>query len=270
MTMTQKTVLGLALFLTTMYWAQDAMAHFIWIEAPFEMSRDHEPVVSLYFGEYQESLREEAGGRLDKMDGAKAWVIDPKGDRLSLSLEKQGNRFVGVPSRPCPPGRYQVLAEHTEIEVQDLTKQDLGLVKPFYHARAQFACADGGGISEREKETAQTAPLDILPLNRGINLAKGEITTGLGTEVAVKAIYQGNPLPSKSFMVHSPLGWSKEIKTDSQGIASFLPLWPGRYVFELVHLEKTAGEFKGKPYHAVRYRTSLTLDVGGERKVTEK
>jgi uncharacterized GH25 family protein len=270
MTMTQKTVLGLALFITGAYWAQDAMAHFIWIEAPSEMSRDREPFVSLYFGEYQESIREEAGARLDKMDGAKAWVIDPKGNRLSLSLEKRGNRFVAVPKSPCPPGLYQVVAEHTEIEVQDLTKQDLGIVKPFYHARAQFLCADDRGIGEREKETDQTASLDILPLNKGINLAKGEITTGLGTEVAVKAIYQGHPLPSKSFMVHSPLGWSKEIKTDSQGIASFLPLWPGRYVFELLHLEKTPGEFKGKSYHAVRYRASLTLDVSGERNVTEK
>lgn len=270
--MTRKTLLSIAItfFVVGGPCMPTASAHFIWLEAPPALARNSEPTVALYFGEYQEFLREEAGGRLDKMDGTKAWVVDPKGSRQELSLGKKGSRFVGVLNQPCLPGRYQVLAEHTELEVQDLTKRDLGIAKPHFHARTQFVCADDSWIGEREKEIAPTGGLDILLLTKGINLARGELTASLGTEMLVKIVFKGAPLVSQEFLVHSPLGWNKEIKTDSQGIASFTPLWPGRYVLELLHVEKASGEFNGKAYQTIRHRATLTLEIAGQRPSTEK
>ena len=39
------------------------------------------------------------------------------------------------------------------------------------------------------------------------------------------------------------------------------PLWPGRYVLEMIHVEKTPGEFEGTAYEALRHRSTLALQV---------
>jgi hypothetical protein len=247
-----------------------ASAHFIWIETPSENDRKKEQKAALYFGEYQEFLREEAGGRLDLVDAVKAWAIDPKGTRQALSLEKKTNHFVSTLSPSCLPGRYHILAENTEAEVQDLTKHDIGIVKPQFYARGQFFCVEDGRISEREKEVEQAFEMDIIPISKGVNLVKGDLAPRLGGEVVVKVYFKKEPLAKTALLVHSPLGWDKEMHTDSQGIASFTPLWPGQYVLELVHLEKAPGEFKGKKYNAVRHRATTTIQVTGERKMAEK
>jgi hypothetical protein len=112
--------------------------------------------------------------------------------------------------------------------------------------------------------------LDIIPITKSINLVMGELVPRPGSEVVVQVSFKKQPLPSTALLVHSPLGWDKEVRTDSQGIASFTPLWPGHYVLELVHVEKAPGEFKGKQYNAVRHRATTTIAVGGPKIVAEK
>ena len=48
---------------------------------------------------------------------------------------------------------------------------------------------------------------------------------------------------------------------DSQGIAAFTPRRLGRCVREIVRLEKTSGEFKGKLFEAIQQRGTLALQV---------
>ena len=266
----QAIVLGFACVLAVGLQASAAWAHFIWIETPAETAPKKPQPVALYFGEYQEFLREEAGGRLDSVDGVKVWVLDPKGTRQALPLEKKTNHFLGGLNSSCLPGRYHVTAENTEAEVQDLTKYNLGIVKPQFYARSQFVCVEATRLREQEKEIEQVSELDIIPLTKSINLVTGELAPRPGSEVVVQVSFKKQPLPSTALLVHSPLGWDKEVRTDSQGVASFTPLWPGHYVLELVHVEKVPGEFKGKPYNAVRHRATTTIEVRGPKTVAEK
>ena len=241
-----------------------ASAHFMWIETDATAHPGSAQSIRLYFGEYQEFLREEAGGRLDTMDGVILRVLDPKRAQTDIVLTKKGNHFEGtLPS--CVPGRYAVMAEQRDASVQDLTKYDMGVVKPMFHARAQFLCFEEGRVGEREPDTAGHQELDVIPLTKGLNLAKGALTYGPGGEIVVKVVFKGAPFASKRLLVHAPIGWDKELHTDSQGIASFTPPWPGRYVFEAEHQEKTAGEFRGKAFEGVRHRGTLALEVVPEK-----
>lgn len=270
--MTGKNVIGfsVASMLSVGLMVSAASAHFIWIETPTETEPKKPQPVALYFGEYQEFLREEAGGRLDAMEGATAWVIDPQGTRQALSLDKKTNHFLGTLNSSCLPGRYHVMAAHTEVEVKDMTKSNLDVVKPQFYARSQFVCVEATRLREPEKDIEQVAELDIIPLTKGINLVTGALAPQPGSEVVVQVSFKKQPLAKTALMVHSPLGWDKELRTDAQGIASFIPLWPGRYVLELVHVEKAPGEFKGKPYNVVRHRATTTMEVTGERTMAKK
>jgi uncharacterized GH25 family protein len=244
----------------TLAFATHAVAHFMWIETEATARPGSEQPIRVYFGEYQEFLREEAGGRLDTIDGVTLRIVDPKRAATDVMLTKKGNYFEGmVPS--CMPGRYAVVAEQSEAVVQDLTKYDMGIVKPKFHARTHFLCFEEGRVGEREPDVAAHQDLDVIPLSKGLNLAKGTLSYSPGGEIVVKVLFKGQPFASKHLLVHAPIGWDKELHTDAQGIASFTPLWPGRYVFEAEHQEKTPGEFKGKPFEAVRHRGTLALQV---------
>jgi hypothetical protein len=237
-----------------------AGAHFAWIEAEATAPSSAGQSVQVYFGEYSEFLREEQGGRLDAMEGISMNVRHPNQPVSEVALAKEVNRFAGKLAG-CLPGRNELVAEQREAPVQDLRSHDMGVVKPMYYARASFICLEDGRVSEQEKGAPAPMDLDIIPLSRGMNLATGRMVHPPGSEVVVKAFFKGQGLPATQLIVHSPIGWDKELHTGADGVATFTPLWPGRYVLELVHVEKVGGEFRGKPYEALRHRSTLSIQV---------
>ena len=241
-----------------------ARAHFVWVEADATAAVETGQPIKVYFGEYSEFLREERGGRLDSIDGVTLRVLDPKRGKTEVALTKQVNHFSAALSS-CLPGRNAVVAEQVRAPVQDLRKHDLGIVKPMFYARTYFVCMEDGRVSEHERDQSTPLDLDMIPLTKGLNLATGRVSHVPGGEIVVKAVFKGQPLPATQLLVHAPIGWDKELKTDVEGIAAFTPLWPGRYVLEIIHVEKTLGEFEGKAYEALRHRSTLALQVRAER-----
>ncbi len=240
-----------------------SQAHFMWIETDGRADPGADHPISVYFGEYQEFLREEAGGRLDTLDGVTLQVIDPKRVQHDIPLTKQGNRFAGrFPA--CIPGRYAVTARQQDAAVQDLTKHDMGIVKPLYYARTEFVCYADGRVGERQPQPVPAADLEVLPLSRGMDLSHQTVSPRVGSEVVLNVLFKGAPVASRQVLVHSPIGWDKELHTDTQGVASFHPAWPGFYVVEVEYQEKTPGQFKGKPFEAARHRATFTVRVTGD------
>ncbi|GMV50558.1 MAG: hypothetical protein NBKEAIPA_02513 [Nitrospirae bacterium] len=248
--------------------ASPAGAHFVWVETEATASADAGLPLKIYFGEYAELLREERGGRLDQIDGVTLRVQHAKQGRTDVSLTKQINHFAGSLSA-CTPGPNAVLAEQAQVPVQDLRKYDIGVVKPMFYARTSFLCVEEGRINEHERGPVAPMDLDLIPLTKGLSLATGRMTHAPGGEIVVKAVFKGKPLPNTQVLVHAPNGWDKELKSDAEGILAFTPLWPGRYVLEVVQVEPTPGEFQGKPYEAVRHRSTLSLQVKAERSRAE-
>ena len=241
-----------------------AAAHFVWVETEATAPAGTGQPVKVYFGEYAEFLREERGGRLDSIDGVTLRVQDPKRGQADVPLTKQVNHFAGALSS-CVPGRNAVVAEQAKAPVQDLRKHDLGIVKPMFYARTYFVCLEESRVNEHERDHSTPLALDLIPLTTGMNLAAGRVTPAPGGEIVVKALFNGQRLPGTQVLVHAPNGWDKELKTDAEGIVSFTPLWPGRYVLEMIHVEKTPGEFGGTAYEALRHRSTLAIQVRAER-----
>lgn len=196
-----------------------ARAHYIWVEPS-----GGAPV--LYFGEYDERLHERSPGRLDDIRSPKAWHLGKDG-RREVALERRGDRFVTA-SR----ARAMIVEENSH-PVRDWTKYGIGVVKPVYYARL------AGSPARAEPALA----LDIVPAGAG----------------KLGVYFRGQPLAKAKLEIYAPNGWKQELKTGEDGeVAVRLP-WPGLYVAEVTHLEKTPGEFDGEKYEAQRHRATLSL-----------
>ncbi|MDP2735236.1 MAG: hypothetical protein Q8P12_03445, partial [bacterium] len=177
-----------------------------------------------------------------------------------VGLKKGGNLFSGVIT-PQKVGRYNLIAKSLGHEVQDLSP-DRGSSRPLFFARAQFLSFEKGRVSERDEEIKDYLDLDLIPVTRFLDPLNGSIVPKVGEEFALRAIFKGKPLAKVRVNAFGPNGWVKELpSTDSWGVTSFVPLWPGRYVLQVSQDEKAPGEFKGKVYVALNYRTTLTILV---------
>lgn len=242
--------------------ATTVFAHFVWIESPSTVSPEQEEEVRLYFGEFHEFLREEAGGRLDEREGLKAWVVSQDAERQALKLEKETN-FFHTTVKLEKPGRYNLIANDHETEVKDGTRSaTIGMMyKPMYYARTQLLVFEPGRVSEREAEITGLLDLDIVPLTSHLDPLNGTISPKVGDEVVIQVLFKGEPLAKAKPLAYAPIGWLKELRTNSKGITRFTPLWPGTYVIDCVYLEKAPGQFERKNYQAIRHRATFTLIV---------
>ena len=194
-----------------------AQAHYLWLEPVGNEMR-------LYFGEYENALREKSGGRLDSISSPSA--VSPI--KAAIPLLRKDDHFLAQGLSPTP-----LTAQDTAMPVKDLRKNHIGIVKPMYYAR--FV---GNGA-----EAPSTQALDIQPLGAD----------------RFRVTLHGKPLAKAKLLAYAPNQWMREYETDDVGEASVHTPWPGLYVLEVVQLEATPGTYQGEPYEAVRHVSTLSL-----------
>lgn len=215
-----------------------ARAHYVWIES--ETTSE----ARIYFGEYNEGVREKAGGRLDERAALEAWLEPTKPGNAKpgnanpanakLQLAQRSDHF----SAPLDHGSGWLLARDVTSEVKDYRKSGIGIVKPMFYARA--------AVANRAQAAARPSlELDIVPV--------------VGEPEALQVHFGGQPLAGAKVLVYAPNLWMQELKSDERGRVAPKTPWPGRYVLDVVHMEAKPGEYKGKRYEAVRHRTTYSF-----------
>lgn len=239
-----------ALLLLLLAGGRRAEAHYLWIEAGSSPEAKAPRKVNIYYGEFEEGLREKAGGRLDEVGTIQAWVSGPENAKSEISCEKRGDRFeAAIPGKRLS-GYALIQLQELGRPVQDWRKYDIGVVKPSFYASALILTQRGQVMALPEQGPAVRTTLGIYP-------------TRLGQELILKVFFKEEALSGAKVNIHAPNGWSKEVKTDESGLVRFSPSWPGQYVFEVIQLEKTPGEFQGAPYEAIRHRATFTWQAEG-------
>ncbi|WP_454064457.1 DUF4198 domain-containing protein [Candidatus Nitrospira salsa] len=249
-----------ALLLGLVLSATNTSAHFVWIESPSALPPNQSTIVKAYFGEYQESLKEQTGGRLDERAGLTSWLIEPNGNKRVLEITQETNYF-RIPVNLNNPGMYNLMAIDQDEPVRDGTPYpSIGMhYKPMFYARTQFSIAAPPASSEHHTQTAETLQLDIVPSQPASSKSSDSLTVNEKMEFQV--IFKGQPLAKAKPVAYAPNGWSKELETNDSGVTHFTPIWPGTYVIDYVNLEKTPGKFQDQPYEAIRHRATLTIHV---------
>ncbi len=224
-----------------------AAAHYIWIEAPFQWKEGKADTIKLFYGEYAEGGREQAGKRLEEMNGLAAWVVTPAGVKRPLVLKKMKNHFSAI-YIPKSEGQYEIVLSNVEREIVDWTKYDVGIVRPTHYAHQTFFVGN--------KTTTGANDLD---LQFKIMPVKLHSSYAVNQPIQLKLIFDNKDLKGK-IMVYAPNTWMKEVEIE-KGLYTFTPLEEGRYIIESIYKEKIPGIFKEKEYEAIRHRTVVTIQV---------
>lgn len=212
-------IIALSFFAMTL--AVPAKAHFLWFEPVDGQAR-------LYFGEYADDVREKTGGRLDTIANPQVRANLAEGKTITVEIERKEDHLALKTKE-----MNRLRATEISMEVKDLTKNKIGIVKPMYYAR--FTNGEAEGISQEG--------LDIQPL--GKNKARVNLN--------------GKPLAKTKVFVYAPNRWMQEMKTNDAGEVVVSTPWPGLYVIEVVYLEPVPGNYQGVDYEAVRHVSTLSL-----------
>lgn len=212
--------------LAPLLWSLNASAHYLWIESDAANVR-------VYFGEYQEGLREPSGGRLDARAGLEGVMARDARASTALVFEKQADHFAASDAGATG----WVLVQDNKGVVLDLSKYGRSSLKPMLFARA----ARGGGLElGKPALTLDVVPVALAPLT-------------------LQVFFKGEPLPQAAVRVYAPNRWMQQLRADERGKVQVSAPWPGLYVVHAAHQEKVSGAFLGEPYDAISYGATLSF-----------
>lgn len=202
-----------------------ASAHALWIEsdgAGFQ----------LFYGEFDENLREGSPGLLDRLEPLPAAKAFSPAGVQPLAVEKKSTGFaLGA----APAGIDGVVAEQVRIVER---KQGEKVTRTLGRLAARYI-AD---FNERPPLIA----LDIVPAGR---------------PGAFRAFYDGKPLPNAKIEVAAEFGWKKELKSGADGSFEVALPWKATYVIEVTLMDATPGVLGSEPYDAMRFATTLAFRI---------
>lgn len=208
--------------------ATASQAHQIWLEQPAGQS------AVIRFGEFGENLRETSPGLLDKFGKPTATLVSAQGEK-TVDGSKAAQGF----TLPFQAAKGEsIVAEDANYPLYTVKQGDKES-KNWYHPAARLIT----GFAPQEARLA----FDLLPAG-----GPGEF----------KLVFKGQPLSKTKVTLVTQSGWSKEGRTDAQGLVRFDMPWKGTYVAEASHTDRTGGERPGaagpEKYDGVSYVTTLT------------
>ncbi len=202
-----------------------ASAHALWIE-PDAMG------FQLYFGEFDENLREGSPGLLDRLEPLPAAKAFAASGAQPLKVEKKATYF-GLDGAPATAD--SVVAEQARVTER---KQGEKVTRTLGRLSARYVT----DFAERKPVIA----LDVVPA---------------GKPGAFKVFYDGKPLPKAKVEVGTEFGWKRELKTDENGALELELPWKGAYLIEVTLLDATPGVHGTEPYDTMRFATTLSFRV---------
>ncbi|GAB3496764.1 hypothetical protein GCM10027399_20130 [Curvibacter fontanus] len=204
-----------------------AQAHYLWIEPAEDGAR-------LFYGEAEAALKEGSPGRLDSIQGVRAFAMSAS-DAATRAVALR--RTPGHLALAAPVQAASLLVQEESLPVRDLAANGLGQVKINYYAR-HGAPATG----------ASQLTLDV----------QGQ------TPDTWTVVYRGRPLAHAKLEVIAPNTWVQEHQTDARGRVRINTPWRGLYVLHVLHVDKTPGEFAGQRYDNLRqhYTYSFVRTAG--------
>ena len=181
----------------------------------------------IYFGEFDENLREGSLGLFDRLK-PEAKVA---GSDKALKLDKQAAFFAVA----GPLGKDDsIVAENVAVTERRGDKPTKVLNRLGARTVADF------------KELPAVNTLDIVPA---------------GKPDLFKVFYQGKPLAKAKAELIAESGWKREFKTDEQGLFEATLPWRDGYVIEVQHTDATPGKRGEEAYDSVRCASTLFVRV---------
>lgn len=216
--------LGLATFVLASLGT--AQAHQVWLE-------NNGGQAQLFFGEFNDNLRETSPGALDKFLATPTLAQQTASGTQQLSGQRNATGFSYNAA-----SQAQTLFASAAYPLIDRSKRDEPALLRVPAARWVATPA--------QAVAANAQALDLVPT---------------GTPGQLMVSFNGMALPKTKVQIVAPSGWSREAQSDEQGRVNFALPWKGLYVAEVHHSHKQGGEAQGKSYGEASYVTTLSFSV---------
>ncbi|MBS3017708.1 hypothetical protein DJFAAGMI_00431 [Comamonas sp. PE63] len=216
--------LGLATFLLASLGT--AQAHQVWLE-------NNGGHAQLFFGEFNDNLRETSPGALDKFLGTPTLAQQTASGTQQLSGQRNATGFSYNAA-----SQAQTLFASAAYPLIDRSKRNEPAL--LWVPAARWVATPAQAVA------ANAQALDLVP-------------TGKPGQLMVS--FNGMALPKTKVQIVAPPGWSREAQSDEQGRVNFALPWKGLYVAEVHHSHKQGGEAQGKSYGEASYVTTLSFSI---------
>nr|WP_121270298.1 DUF4198 domain-containing protein [Pedobacter schmidteae] len=216
-------------------------AHALWIETESNGKTGQAQQIKVYYGEYATNEREETSKWYSDVKEFTLWLSAPGKEKIKLTTIP-GDNFYSATFTPEKAGQYILTVSHEAKELGGTTKYE-------FLSTAIVTVGKSAAIN-----------YDAIPTALKVHTTESKIYK-INTSLQIKAVANGKPLAKTAISVFSPEGWSKEITTDENGLITFKPIWPGRYVIEVSAREKTEGTHNGKTYTTAWQGATSSFEV---------
>ena len=210
---------GLLTALLSLSFIAAASAHQIWLEREGDG-------LHIYFGEFDENLREASPGLLDRLSPQAKLAAGDK----ALKVDRTPGFFTVSGTVAADDS---VVAEDVRIAERRGGEKPVRLL-------ARLCARYVADFKVR----APVTTLDVVPA---------------GKPGAFKVFYQGKPLAKAKLELIAESGWKREFKTDEQGAVEASLPWRGTYVIEVQHTDATPGKLGEESYDTVRCASTLSF-----------
>ncbi len=220
---------------------KELSAHALWIETNTIGKSGQQHSIKIFYGEYTSNEREAVEKWYSDVKEFSLWLTAPGKEKIKLATSA-GSNYFSANFTPEKEGLYWLTIVHEAKELGGTTKYEFSSV-------ATVA-------------VGKTGPVDFsqVPNSLKVNTTAAKIYN-INAPIQLKAVLNGQPLANKQVSVFSPEGWSKEFSTDENGLITFKPIWPGRYVVEASNFVKNSGQHNGKEYKAEWQGATSSFEV---------
>ncbi len=214
-------------------------AHSLWIETAATGKIGQSQSVKLYFGEYGQGERDELGKWRSDLKDLTLWLTSPDGKKEKLTVT-QGTNYCAADFKPTQNGAYTLTVNHKLKDLSGTTQLEF----------LASSTVNVGGTKVFEP-AANGNELKVLPVS----------STKVNARVKLKVWMKGESKAGLTVLLFSPASWGQELTTDTDGIVSFIPLWPGKYVAEATAVSPGAGEFNGHSYTSLWQGATYSFEI---------
>ncbi len=230
---------GIVIFILMCLLGTRGFGHALWIQSKAKGVPGVPQEVKVYFGEYGNQEFTEPDKWFSDLKEFSLVLITPEHKEIKLKATPQKDHFVAL-FTPESEGVYTLVLQHTASEPYYGYKLD-------YHslARVQVGLATGA-------PGYQGSSLGMLP-----DLKQA----GVGDTVHFSRWVAPAITGDQEIEVMAPNGWLQKLYANKEGKAGFVPLWPGKYLLEMIVKEEKKGLHNGKEYKVDFHCATYMLEV---------
>jgi uncharacterized GH25 family protein len=215
-----------------------AFAHALWIQTASVGKVGQKQTIRITYAEPGDKP-EKIGDWYSDVKDFELWLTGPDKQRVKLATTGSAD-FYAAEFTPDKEGVYTLTIGHSAKELGGTT---------VYQFNSSALVTVGKSTLKNEA---------LINGNELNVFADAGATHKVNQPLNLKGLFKKETIENLHITVFSPSGWSKTIATDKNGVAEFVPLWPGQYFVEASKNWKEEGKHHDKEYKGF-WRCATTL-----------